>query len=171
MRHSVVTALILSVGIGAGACSRAADERADRDGAGIAARDGATGNEITVTGCLTSAPDSGAFVVSANRNALTSGALHAGSGETPTYAYELTGNVGDLAAHVGREVEVTGHTDDDRKDRVEVDEEEKTELPEVQSGRDTVKPAIETDTAMNINVRRLEVATVTPTGQPCAAAQ
>jgi hypothetical protein len=134
-------------------------------------RNGAAGDELTVTGCLTSAADRGAYVVTADRTALASGALHAGDGETPTYTYELTGNTGDLASHVGRQVEVKGRLDEDRDDEVEVDQEEKTELPETQSGNETVTPAIETDTEMRINVRRLHVSSVSQTGAPCSVAQ
>jgi hypothetical protein len=172
MRHTgAFVGVILSLAVGAGACSRAAEERGEMQEAAVAARDGAAGKEITVTGCLTSAADRGAFVVTADRNALTSGALHAGDGETPTYTYELTGNTQDLPQHVGRQVQVTGRVDEDRDDEVKVDAEEKTELPATQSGDEKVKPAITTDTEMNINVRRLQVSSVQQTGQPCGANQ
>jgi hypothetical protein len=165
----MIFGLICSVALGSAACSRTADERGEMQEAAIAARDGAGGDEITVTGCLTSAPDRGAFVVTADRSALASGALHAGDGETPTYTYELTGNTADLAQHVGRTVQVTGRVDDDRDDEVKVDREEKTELEERQSGDEKVTPAIETDTEMNINIRRLNVSSVTQTGAACNA--
>lgn len=172
MRHTgVFVGLIFSVALGSAACSRTAEERGEAQEAALEARAGGTGDETTVTGCLTSAADRGAFVVTANRNALTSGAMHAGDGETPTYTYELTGNTADLAQHVGREVEVTGRLDDDRDDEVDIDREEKTELPEVQSGDETVKPAIETETEMNINVRRLSVSSISQTGAACQANQ
>lgn len=168
-RTGLFLSIMFSVALGSAACSRTADERAQQQEAAMAA-DGVKGDEVTITGCLTGAADRGAFVVTADRNALTSGALYANSGETPTFTYELTGNTADLAAHVGRQVQVTGRLDADRKDRVIVDEEEKATLPEVQSGKDKVTPAIETDAEMNINVRRLEVASVSTTGRPCAAA-
>jgi DNA/RNA endonuclease YhcR with UshA esterase domain len=168
MRQSgLIIGLALSLALGSAACSRGADDRDAMQQAALNERDKAAGDEITVTGCLTSAADRGAFVVTADRNALTSGALHAGDGETPTYTYELTGNTTDLAQHVGRQVQVTGRVDEDRDDQVKVDQEEKTELPKAQSGDDTVKPAIETETEMDINVRRLHVATVTPTNRAC----
>jgi hypothetical protein len=170
MRQSgVIIGLAFSLAVGSAACSRTAEERGAQQDAALAARDGAAGEEMTVTGCLTSAADRGAFVVTADRTALTSGALHAGDGETPTYTYELTGNTSDLAQHVGRQVQVTGRVDNDRDDEVKVDQEEKTELPRAQSGGDTVKPAIETDTEMNINVRRLNVSSVSQTGRPCGS--
>ena len=172
MRQSgLIIGLALSVAIGTAACSREAEQRGDMQESALAARDGAAGDAITVTGCLTSAPDRGAFVVTADRNALTSGALHAGDGETPTYTYELTGNTADLTRHVGRQVQVTGNLDEDRDDQVKVDEEEKTELPKTQSGDETVRPAVETDTEMKINVRRLSVSSVTQTGRACEASQ
>jgi hypothetical protein len=172
MRHTgVFVGLIFSVALGSAACSRTAEERGEKQEAALASRGAATGEEMTVTGCLTSAADRGAFVVTADRTALTSGALHAGDGETPTYTYELTGNTADLAKHVGRQVQVTGRVDDDRDDEVEVDREEETKLPTTQSGDEKVTPAIETDTEMRINVRRMNVSTVTETGQPCSANQ
>lgn len=172
MRHTgVVVGMILSVALGSAACSRTAEERGEKQEAALAARDGAAGEQMTVTGCLTSAKDRGAFVVTADRTALTSGALHARDGETPTYTYELTGNTSELTQHVGRQVEVTGRLDEDRDDDVKVDREEETKLPETQSGDEKVTPAIETDTEMRINVRRLNVSAVKATGQPCSAAQ
>jgi hypothetical protein len=151
------------------ACSRTENERADRQRAAIAARDGAPGDEVKITGCLTAAADQSAFVVTADRNALVSGALYSGSGETPTYTYELIGNAQDLSTHVGQQVEVIGHVDKTRKDEVKVDDEVKTTLPETQSGKDTVKPAIRTDAEMEINVRRLNVSSVKATGQRCGS--
>jgi hypothetical protein len=165
----LIIGLAFSVALGSAACSRTAEERGDAQEAALAARDGAAGEEVTITGCLTGAPDRNAFVVTADRNALTSGALHAGDGETPTYTYELTGNTADLAAHVGKQVQVTGRVDKDRDDDVEVDDETKTKGPETQSGNDKVTPAIETDTEMNINVRRLNVSSVTQTGKACVS--
>jgi hypothetical protein len=162
--------LIFSVALGSAACSRTADERDQAQEAAIAARDGAAGDEITVTGCLSGAADRAAFVVTADRNALTSGALHSRDGETPTYTYELVGNTADLSQHVGKQVQVTGSLDEDREEEAKVDDEAESKQPPVQSGDDKVTPAIETDTEMEIEVRRLTVSTVTPTGRACQTA-
>ena len=166
-RTGLLLGLICSTALGSAACTRNADERARTQEAALAA-DPTKGDEITVTGCLSAAADRRAYVVTAERNALTSGALYANSGETPTYTYELTGNTSDLASHVNRQVEVTGRLDDDRKDHATVDDEETTKGQEVQSGKDKVTPAIETDTEMNIQVRRLDVSSVHSTGRPCS---
>lgn len=173
-RTGLILGLIFSVAAGSAACSRA-DER---DGSTVAgdratgdAVNAASGDEITVKGCLTAAPDRAAFLVTAERDALTSDAIYAGSGGTPTYTYELMGNTGDLTTHVGRQVEVTGRLDKAREDDVDVDEEEKTELPPVQSGDRKVEPTIKTETEMDINIRRLDVAKVAATGQACQQVQ
>jgi hypothetical protein len=166
-RTGLLLGIIMSISF-AGACSRAADDRAKMQDAALKA-DGVNGDEVTVTGCLSGAPDRAAFVITADRNALTSGALYSRSGETPTFTYELTGNTADLSAHVGRQVQVTGRLDKSRDDEVKVDDEDKAKLPEVQSGKDKVTPAIETDAEMEINVKRLNVASITPTGRPCSA--
>jgi hypothetical protein len=173
-RTGLLLGIIFSVALGS-ACSRAADEQDAtvnaRDSATGEAVDAATGEEITVKGCLTAAPDRAAFVLTADRDALTSDAIYAGTGGTPTYTYELMGNTGDLTAHVGRQVEVTGRLDDERKDDVDVDKKERTDLPEVQSGDRKVEPTIKTETEMDINIRRLQVGRVAPTGQACQQVQ
>ena len=169
MRYAgVFLGLIISVSAGSAACSRAADEREQQQQAALATREGASGEEITVTGCLSGAADRGAFVVTADRNALTSGALHSGSGDVPTYTYELVGNAADLSPHVGRQVQVKGRIDEDRKDEVEVDNKDKVEGQRVQSGDNKVTPAIETNEEVEIKVRRLHVASVTATGGTCS---
>jgi hypothetical protein len=171
-RTGLFLGIVMMVALAA-SCARSADEAEGttvaRDSATGAAVDAATGEEITVTGCLTAAPDRAAFVVTAARDALTSDAMYAASGGTPTNTYELIGNTGDLNSQLGRQVEETGRLDYERKADVDVDKEEKTELPEVQSGDRKVEPIIKTETEIDINVRRLQVAQVTATGLACQA--
>lgn len=165
-RTGIMIALAGAVALGS-ACSDTADRREARQEAALAVGDKISGEDITVRGCLTSASDRGAFAVTAARDVLVSGALYAGDGEVPTYTYELVGNAADLSQHVGRQVEVSGTLDDARDDEVVVDQEEETTLEPRQSGDEKVTPAIETEIEAEINVRRLHVSTVTPTGQPC----
>jgi hypothetical protein len=159
--------LVFGVSLTAVACGRA-DERKATQEAALATRAATTGKEVTVTGCLTAAQDRAAFVVTADRNALTSGAMNTGSGEIPTYTYELVDSSADLTPHVGRQVEVKGHLDPDRDDEVDVDAKDKTKEPPTRSGGDTVTPAVETKSEIEIQVRRLHVVSATPTGQPCS---
>jgi hypothetical protein len=159
--------IILGLAVTAAACGRAEERRADQNAA-LDARAQQTGEEVTITGCLTAAPDRGAFVVTADRTALTSGALHSGTGEVPTYTYELIDSSADLSPHVGRQVEVKGHLDRDRDDEVDVEAKDKTREPPARVGDDTVTPAVETKEEIEIKVRRLHVVSATPTGQPCS---
>ena len=162
--------VIIAVTAGSAACGRGDDQRQAQQAA-AATRGAIGGKDITVTGCLSGAADRGAFVVTADRNALTSVALDAGSGDVPTYTYELVGTAADLATHVGKQVEVTGRVDDDRRDDVTVDNKDKTEGARVQSGDDKVTPVVETKEEMEIKVRRLQVVSIKPTGGNCTTAQ
>ena len=162
-RLGIFSVLILTAFVSA-ACNR-------QDEAVISpAAEAGDGAELTVVGCLTTAPDRGAFVVTPAADALASSTLANSTGEVPTFTYELVGSV-DLQAHVGRQVSVKGRLDDDRKDEVDVQTKDKVELPPTRSGNDTVTPAIETKEEIEIQVRRLHVTSVAPTGQPCQAAR
>lgn len=167
-RAGLYLGLVLSLAAAGTACGGDADERAGAET--VMPDTPAEGKPITVTGCLTAGQQREAFVVTAARDALTSGAIYAGDGGTPTYTYELVGNPADLSQHVGKQVEVAGILDEDREDSVEVEKDEEAQLPAVQSGDRVVEPAIETETSIDINVRRLHVSTVTPTGQACLPA-
>ena len=166
-RNALFLTLMTTMALAPAACSRTESDTRGQANAGVDDRTIPDGEPITVTGCLTGAPDRNAFVVTADRNALISGALHAGSGEVPTYTYELVGGH-DLAQHVGRQVEVKGRLGE-RDDEVDVEASQKTELPKVKSGDDTVIPAIETNQEMEIKVQRIHVSAVTPTGAGCTA--
>ena len=159
--------IILGLAVTATACGRA-DERRAEQSAALDARAQQTGNEVTITGCLTAAPDRGAFVVTADRNALASGAMYSGKGEVPTYTYELVDSSADLSPHVGRQVEVKGRLDRDRDDEVDVETKDKTKEPTARVGDDSVTPAVETKEEIEIKVKRLHVVSATPTGQPCS---
>jgi hypothetical protein len=162
-RTALFLAFIAPLALSPIACSRSDNATGQT---AVADKD-ADGEEITVTGCLTGAPDRAAFVVTADRTALTSDAMYSRSGEVPTYTYELVGS-NDLAAHVGRQVQVKGRLGD-RDDEVDVESESKTTQPQTQAGDDKVTPTVETDEEMEIKVRRLHVEAIAPTGQACPA--
>lgn len=162
--------LIIGLTAVAVACSDAGRDAAQHPAAvGDAAR---SGEDITITGCLTAAPDRGAFVVTALPTPLASSTLRATQGEVPTYAYELAGAQaqGDLNALVGKEVAVRG-TLADRDDSTSVEQDDKVELPERRVGDDKVTPAIETTQEVDVTVRRLQVASVSATGGMCPSGQ
>jgi hypothetical protein len=165
-RTGLILGLIFSIALVLSGCGRNAEERADQQQAALEAQGQLPDDQIKVTGCLTAAPDRNAFVVTADRHALTSSTLIATQGETPTFTYELTGDTSNLPAHIGQQVEVTGRLDDARSE-VDVDDKSEAKQPSVRSGKDTVTPAIETESEVEINVRRLHVSSVAPTGRTC----
>jgi hypothetical protein len=164
-RNDLGLALVLVATIGVGACSRGNGdvERADNRGSAVE-----TDGQTTVTGCLTGAPDGNAFVVTASRDALASTTLNRTTGEVPTYTYELRGGT-DLAAHVGREVEVKGRLDKDRSDEVDVDNRGASQPAAAQAGQEA-KGEVKTREEIEIKVRRLDVTSVRPTGAACKSA-
>lgn len=166
MRHTFLGLMVLAAFVPACADREGADPREARQEAALEQADRMSGEDVVVTGCLTGHPETNAFVVTAPRNELVSGALYSREGEVPTYTYELVGNAADLAQHVGREVEVHGRLAG-RDDEVDVEQEDKATLEPRRSGDEVVTPHIETETQAEIKVRRLEVSTITPTGQPC----
>jgi hypothetical protein len=168
-RIGLLLGLIFSVGFVLSGCNRTAEERSDQQRAALEEKGQLPGDQIKITGCLTAAEDRNAFVVTPDQDVLATSTLTATQGEAATYAYELAGDTSKLPAHVGQQVEVTGRLDDSRKDDVDADEKSEVKLPAVQSGKDTVRPAIETESEVEIKVRRLYVASVTATGKPCAA--
>jgi hypothetical protein len=167
-RIGLVLGLISSVGLVLSGCNRTAENRSEQQRAALEEQGQLPGDQIKVTGCLTSAPDRNAFVVTPDRDALATSTLTATQGEAPTFTYELAGDTSNLPAHVGQQVAVIGRLDDARKDEVDADDESEVKLPATQSGNDTVTPAIETKTEVEIKVRRLDVSAVMPTGKPCA---
>jgi hypothetical protein len=160
-RVGIFTLFLFSMTLTSAACNRQGEEAARQPAAVADAR--GDGEEITVTGCLTAAPDRSAFVVTATRDALASSTVQATGGEAPTYTYELVGGA-DLHAHVGQQVAVKGRLDSDGKNEIDIDNERKTEQPETRAGNDTVTPAIETKEEIELQVRRLHVSSVMPTG-------
>ena len=162
--------VILTMAVGSAACSREGKEAAQHPAATADAA--GSGDEITVTGCLTGAPDRTAFVVTPQADALTTSTLRSGQGEVPTYTYELVGKpgTGDLQAYVGRQVEVKGRLDS-TKDSAHVETKDKVEVPQTSGRDDKVTPAIETKEEVDIKARRLHVTSVTPTGSPCATSR
>jgi hypothetical protein len=169
MRHTFLGLMVLAALVPACA-DRESDPREARQEAALEQADRMSGEDVVVTGCLTGNPETNAFVVTAPRNELVSGALYSREGEVPTYTYELVGNAADLAQHIGREVEVHGRLAG-RDDEVDVEQEDKATLEPRRSGEEVVTPHIETETQAEIKVQRLEVSTITPTGQPCRTAR
>jgi len=121
---------------------------------------------LEVTGCLASDAQTNQFVLTANSNALSSLTNRAAAGEAETYHYQLVGG-NDLQAMVGKEVKVTGSVVGKGKD-IDVKGAERTSNLPKASGTETT-PAVKTTEEVEMQVERLNVTSVTPTGNPCSA--
>jgi hypothetical protein len=159
VRVLIYPMLCLSLAVGA-ACSRdrATDERAANQKTGD--RD-----QIEVTGCLTANAETNQFVLTANQSTLTSLANRAAAtGEAESFHYQLMGG-SNLQQYVGKEVVVKGSVEGKGTD-VNIVAKEKS-ATEPKSRGDEVTPAIESKEEIEMQVERLNVASVTPTGGAC----
>jgi hypothetical protein len=164
-RVLIYPVLCLSLALGA-ACSRGdGDTTANQTASGDTSR----GDQIEVTGCLTSNPENNQFVLTANASALTSLTNRAGAGEAETFHYQLVGGT-DLASYVGRELIVTGRVTDDGKD-VNLEGEDQSEDVATKSRGEDATPAVESSHEVEMQVERLDVASITPTGSACQIGQ
>lgn len=155
-RVLIYPVLCLSLAVAA-ACSRdrAAEQRASTD---------VDRDQIEVTGCVTANADTNQFVLTANQTALTSLTNRAAAGEAETFHYQLMGG-SNLQQYIGKEVAVKGAKEGKGAD-VNIETKDKTVTPEKSRG-DEVTPAIESKQEIEMQVERLNVASVTPTGAPC----
>jgi len=152
-----VTALNFAVA-GAGCSAARGNERASEDAAK------ASGNTVTVEGCLNSSSD-GRFALTAAPGAVVTAAARATSldRDRDTNSYVLIGG-DDLQAHLGKRVEVTG-TVTGKKQDVEQHETRKTESSSAVGGTET--PTVKTQEAVDLEVRQLNVQQVRDVAPTC----
>jgi hypothetical protein len=146
------------------ACSRVNDESKQMAGGDTSKRD-----QIEATGCLTSNAETNQFVLTANSNALSSLTNRAAAGEAQTFHYQLVGG-NDLSSYVGREVIVNGSISGKGKD-VSLAGSDESDAPATKSRERDVTPAIEMSHEIEMQVQRLNVASITPTGSACQIGQ
>ena len=158
-RLLIYSFLCLSLAVGA-ACSRGGDDRR--------ASTDLDKSEIEVTGCMTANADTNQFVLTANQNALTSLTNRAGAGEAESFHYQLVGG-SDLQQYVGKEVVVKGKKMGKGAD-VNIETKDKPAIEPDPRNKD-VTPAIESTQEIEMQVERLNVASVTPTGSACRIGQ
>jgi len=173
-RVLIYPVLCVSLAAGAAGCSRDADRSPDASNT-AANRERASGGDasadklVEVTGCLTSNAESNQFVLTANANALTSMTSRAAAGEAETFHYQLVGGT-DLQSHVGREVIIKGSVQGDGRD-VDIEADHKVETPGSKRRDEDATPAVESAEQIEMQVERLHVASVTPTGSACQIGQ
>lgn len=156
------TALLVLTGLAAGCGGGDTAPRSDEG-----ARTPPPAQANTVTGCLKGGSAAGTYVLVTEPAEMGAEVERATRGLVTTYTYTLVGQ--DLDSHVGRQVAVTGAVED--RDEVEVDESREQTAAPNRVGGDTVTPTVEVEEEAVIEVRRMRVDTVQPTGEPCTEAQ
>jgi hypothetical protein len=167
-RLLIYPVLCLSLAVTAGACGRSEESpRADaQQSAG--AQKGSDRDQIEVTGCLTGNRDNNQFVLTANTTALSSVANRAGAGEAETFHYQLVGG-NDLQGYVGKEVVVKGSVEGKGKD-VNMESKDRTDTSAKASGEGAT-PVVKSTEEIEMQVERLNVVSVAPTGANCQVGQ
>jgi hypothetical protein len=163
-RVLICSVLGLSLAAGA-ACSRDRRDAAARPSVADVAR-ATDGDRVEVTGCLSSDARTNQFVVTANSNTLSALTNRAAAGEAETFHYELVGG-GDLQSMVGKEVKVIGDVVGKGKD-VDVKSTGKSAEATTPGSADATA-AVKTTEQIELQVERLNVASVAATGAPCLA--
>jgi hypothetical protein len=167
MQRALICSL-LSLGLVAGtACGKDRNDAKARPSLTDVAGATADKGRVEVTGCLAADPQTRQFVLTAHSNALSALANRAAAGEAETFHYELVGG-SDLQSMVGKEVRVIGDVAGKGKD-VDIKRTERSTEPEKAPGVDATA-AVKTTEQIEMQVERLKVASITPTGSACQSA-
>lgn len=165
-RVLIYSVLCSSLLVGGSACARDSDDlQAYRESAQRALPDK---DQVEVTGCLTANTETNQFVVTATKTVFTSLTNRAGAGEAESFHYQLVGG-NNLQQYIGKEVVVKGSVEGDGDD-VNLESKDR-EVREPKSRGEEVTPAIESKHEIEMQVERLNVASITPTGSRCQLGQ
>jgi hypothetical protein len=129
----------------------------------------ATGEPVTVEGCLTAGEASGSFVLTPTElDPLGRAVARSATGVRPTFAYELVGHGNELRSHIGQRIEATGVVEGGVLDEAEVDR-ETTTAPGASSvdGSEAPEATVRTTQEIDIEQRRMEVRSIQAIGEPC----
>jgi hypothetical protein len=122
-------------------------------------------DELTVTGCLTASARGDRFVLTPLKSDPLAAEMTARTTDVvPTYTYELRGGT-NLRAHIGQQVSVTGVLDRSYEKDTDIDREQESQAAPARPG--DPKPTVETEEKAELELRRLQVKTVTSIGKPC----
>ncbi len=166
LRVLIHSTLCLSLGVGAASCARDRDDHPQASATDASQK--ADRDQVEVTGCLAANAETNQFVLTANNTALTSLTNRAAAGEAESFHYQLVGGT-NLQQYVGKEVVVKGSTEGKGADVNIETKEPETTAPK--SRGQEVTPAIESKHEIEMQVERLNVASVTPTGSACQTGQ
>jgi hypothetical protein len=163
VRNGQLITLVLGANLAVfgAACSSASgnEERGGMAGSG-------SGDEVTVTGCLSGTD--GRFALTATPDATGSIAGRAVAGdERETHSYILAGSA-NLQEHVGKRVQVIGTVEGGSK-QVEHEAEKKNVEPNATGGDE--KPTVKTSEDVEVQVRQLNVREVRSVAGDCQLTQ
>jgi hypothetical protein len=149
---------VLALCLGIAGCGGGDRNEEGRDSAGSGGTD-VSPVPVTETGCLTAR--GGQFVLTD---------LDRGASDPTTETYQLIGNEEELRQHVGKQVRVNGEAEPPKVATVQ----ESTPTPPDSAARGTTGmgetgPKVSTQAETRLEVRKLTVSSVQPTGESCAA--
>lgn len=120
-----------------------------------------------IAGCLRGGETAGTHVLVTNPDPMSASADRSTRGQVATYTYVLVGQ--NLEQHVGRQVSITGTIE--ATDDMEVEETREQASAPTKVDGDTVTPTVEVEERAVIEMRRMQVSSVQPTGEPCPTAE
>ena len=126
-----------------------------------------SGDTATVTGCL-STDASGRFALTAATDAVGAAAARGFDGERDTRSYVLIGGE-NLAAHLGKKVEVIGTIEGKTIDMEHKDTREQKEP--AASGGDNNQPSVKTKEEIDLQARQLNVREIRDVAPECVVNQ
>ncbi len=158
----------LAIAVACGGGNR--EENVSTEGAGTAAdteaitdeRTGGRPEVMTVTGCLSSAE--GRYVLTA-----LEGATGPGSGQAATETYQLTDADERLRDHVGKQVRVNGEAEPARIAEVRESTPPAATATGTAGNQSGNQPSVSSETQTRLELRRMSVMSVMPTGEDCPA--
>ncbi len=163
---------LLSTGLFAAGCggseepeTSAVEAGDDRAGTLASAGSPEGGQELTVTGCLTASIDGRSYALSPADSTHTPAAGALATPGSTTITYELVGNAEDFRRHANTMVTARGRADALPGVGTEM-ERESTAQQQGMAGSNAT-PTVETKEEVDVNVRRLHVASVVATGDTC----
>ncbi len=121
---------------------------------------------VMVTGCVQRGAQSGTYIMAAQQTPLSSQMSQRLSGNVPTPIYLLVGHAREMEAMLGHRVEVKGVTQAHPEATVQQGQGTTTTEPKAQ-GTSGKKPRVTTDTKEKVELRRLDVETVTSVQGAC----
>ena len=123
------------------------------------------GQDLSITGCLTAGLDGRGFALTPSDSRPTEAGQALQTPGRETITYELVGNARDLERHANTIVTARGREDVSVARDAEVEREDESEQrPATGSSR---TPTVETKEKVEVNVKRLHVASVVASGEAC----